>query len=308
VNIKKLSNLPGFEKIYEYMSFIINIPKMQRTLFCLLEDSKNTEIKFESISKRNEENYDKITHLSEKIRMLEKTNLSKNDDKRRKSLADNHILDKFYLSFENIFRGNEEDILNRLKFYVKYIDEVKQNHDKKVRVLDIGCGRGEFLKLVEKNGCSAIGIDLNSAMIEDTKSRGYESHEVDALSYLLECKDGSLDVISGFHIVEHIPFDELIMIFQECYRVLTNNGVVIFETPNPENVTVGSNRFYLDPSHLKPIPPELLSYSLQFSGFRNIETNRLNPEISTVKKLTNSFDLDKKLFGPQDYSIIARKI
>jgi O-antigen chain-terminating methyltransferase len=221
-----------------------------------------------------------------------------------KTLADDHRLDKFYLEFENKFRGTESDILERLDVYLSYFLKIK-SMNKYSPILDIGCGRGEFLQFMKNNNFSAIGLDLNGAMVESAKSKGFEAFETDALSYLSKRKKQSLSAITGFHLVEHIYFSDLLELFTECYRTLNDEGFVLFETPNPENLTVGAFRFYYDPSHLKPIPPKLLQFCLSYVGFRKVEIMPLHPEIEGTYDDKDFEGVMNKLYGPQDYAVIA---
>jgi SAM-dependent methyltransferase len=225
----------------------------------------------------------------------------------KKLQADDHMLDNFYVLFENHFRGSETDIRSRQEKYLPYLENstlLKKNYP----VLDIGSGRGEFIALLKEHGITATGLDLNESMVSLMKEKGLDGQLNDAYNYLRSCKSDSLMAITGFHLVEHIPFPDLLRIFTECYRVLAPNGFVIFETPNPENTTVGSNNFYIDPSHLHPLPPAVLQFALETRGFSNAEILRLNP----IKKTINHPDpavkkLMENFFGPQDYAAIAFK-
>ncbi len=220
--------------------------------------------------------------------------------------ADDHILDKFYAAFEDRFRGSETMISERQEEYLSYFKNAKLDF-KKTPVLDIGSGRGEFLQLLKKNKIRAIGLDINHDMVERSIKKGLEAIEGNALDYLQKTKAQSYGSITGFHIVEHIPFPVLIRIFENTHRVLVENGFVIFETPNPENVVVGSDTFHMDPSHLSPIPPALLSFALETCGFRNIEIRRIHPDEQgeTASDLPES--VKTRLFGPRDYAVIGYK-
>ena len=222
------------------------------------------------------------------------------------TMSDNPQNDRFYKEFEDRFRGSEKDITSRLTEYLPFLKNIPKK-TKKYSALDIGCGRGEFLSILKMADIEPIGVDINEEMIKRVKSQGYTAYKSDALSYLLKQKSQSMSVISGFHIVEHIPFEVLLDIFKECYRVINREGLVIFETPNPYNLVVGSSAFYVDPSHIKPIPPELLSFALESQGFevkvlylhpieKNIRHN--NPEIEKIMSYIN---------GPRDYAVIASK-
>lgn len=195
--------------------------------------------------------------------------------------------------------------------YLPYFKALKTDFSQ-YPVIDIGCGRGEMLKLLGKNKINALGIDLNETMVKRAEELGFSAVQADALEYLAGLEKSSVSAITGFHIVEHIPFNTLLRLFQECYRVLRPGGVMIFETPNPESIHVGSFSFYFDPSHLHPIPPEILAFAAENRGFESVEILRLHPKRDDYDKTTNLRDerlseLTSRFFGPQDYAIIAKK-
>ncbi len=222
------------------------------------------------------------------------------------TMSDNPQNDRFYKEFEDKFRGSEKDIIDRLTEYLPILKNIPKK-TKKYPALDIGCGRGEFLSILKAANIKPVGVDINEEMIKRVKSQGYVAHRSDALSYLLKQKSESISVISGFHIVEHIPFEVLLDIFKECYRVVNREGLVIFETPNPYNLVVGSSSFYLDPSHIKPIPPDLLSYALESSGFHC----KILPLHPVIKNIDHPDPIVRSImgmvYGPQDYAILASK-
>lgn len=240
------------------------------------------------------------------LRPTSKTNSLKPKNPNATTLADNHLLDSFYTEFENKFRGAEKDIMHRQEVYVHYFKALK-NVSKDQPVLDIGCGRGEFLQVMKANGIAVRGLDLNTTMVKKSRDKGFDVIEQDALSYLQSLEPNTLSAITGFHIVEHIPFADLMNIYTESYRTIKKDGFVLFETPNPENVVVGSLNFHYDPSHLKPIPPQLLAFCLEFCGFQDVEIIRLHPE--SEETLEDAFlqGVNTKLYGPRDYAVIAYK-
>lgn len=226
--------------------------------------------------------------------------------------VDNHALDKFYLDFEDRFRGTEEDIKERLQVYVPYLKKLKSDTST-YPVLDIGCGRGEMLEVLKQSGINGLGLDLNESMVNRAKKLGYNAIQQDALSFLMEQKGGSFAAVTGFHIVEHIPFDVLLKLLEECYRVLRPGGFIIFETPNPESIHVGSFSFYFDPSHLNPIPPDILAFAAENRGFGKVDILRLHPRREDYKTIggteanEDTKEVFERFFGPQDYAIVAYK-
>ena len=176
-------------------------------------------------------------------------------------------------------------------------------------IIDIGCGRGEMLKLVKDLDLVGIGIDLNGAMVEQCKKRGYDARQEDALAFLRKQPSSSLAAIGGIHIVEHIPFEQLFELLQECFRTVAPGGFVFFETPNAENIVVGSLTFWYDSSHLKPVPPEALAFILQYVGFNKTKILRLHPDSEMPKDIADEAvqKIAHKVFGPRDYTAIGFK-
>lgn len=184
-----------------------------------------------------------------------------------------HSLDALYAAFEEEFRGSRELILNRLKVYLPIIAQAKIGTSD-TPILDVGCGRGEWLELLRECGYTAQGIDINRVMLEQCRIKGLEVIEADAITYLQSLPDVSLGGVTGFHIIEHLPFEALIKLLIETARVIKPGGLVIFETPNPENIIVGSCNFYSDPTHRNPLFPPTVKFLMEQHGFVNVEILR----------------------------------
>jgi SAM-dependent methyltransferase len=217
-------------------------------------------------------------------------------------------VDNFYVDFEAAFRGSSEDIGERLAVYLPYLQ--KFAGDKSVHVADVGCGRGEWLRLLKENDIEAVGIDLNSAMVDMCRNAGYKAEHEDAIAYLRRQPAGSLAAVTGFHIIEHLPFDILIALFDAALHALRDDGMIIFETPNPENLMVGACSFYSDPTHLHPIVPQVAEFIARQRGFAHAEILRLHPFPDT-HKLPEDSELARRinnaLYGPQDFAVLAWK-
>jgi O-antigen chain-terminating methyltransferase len=222
-----------------------------------------------------------------------------------------HMFDTFYVEFEDKFRGTAEDIKARVKSYLPYIKKLPFKKEE-LSVLDVGCGRGEWLELLKENRYTNLkGVDLNSVMVAKSKALGLDVEQIDVIAYLTSQKENSLAAITGFHIIEHLPFDILMKFFHECFRVLKKGGMVIFETPNPENIAVGACNFYTDPTHLNPIPPITGEFLLQQNSFTNVSILRVNlmKEAKYIQD-ENFSDINDMLFAhtkEQDYAIIGYK-
>lgn len=219
------------------------------------------------------------------------------------SKEEKHRYDNFYVEFEDKFRGSREEIKERLKVYLTYINELSSIKDN-IEILDIGCGRGEFLELLKENDYkNAKGIDINRVMVVKSKELGLNVEEADAIEYLSTLKDESLLVITGFHIIEHLKFEILMKLFEESYRVLKSGGMVIFETPNPENLVIGACDFYIDPTHRNPIPPIAIEFIAQSNKFKT-EIKRVNGNFG--ESFENSF-LNHQFASQMDYAVIGYK-
>jgi O-antigen chain-terminating methyltransferase len=220
-----------------------------------------------------------------------------------------HSLDAFYFAFEERFRGSREEINRRLEVYLPRLREAQIAPGDSL-ILDLGCGRGEWLELLRDNGYRARGIDLNRVVIEQCQSRGLEVLEGDVIAYLQSMPDDSVAVITGFHIIEHLPFEILVKLLNEAFRVLRQRGLVIFETPNPANVLVGSCNFYFDPTHRNPLPSLMTQFLVQYCGFAEVEILNLNP--STETAISEDSEIAKRFnecfYGPMDYAIIGYKL
>jgi O-antigen chain-terminating methyltransferase len=221
---------------------------------------------------------------------------------------DQHSLDAFYVAFEAQFRGSRADIINRLKVYIPLIEEAKIGTED-APVLDVGCGRGEWLELLRESGYTAKGLDINRVMIGQCRARGFDVIEGDVLDYLRSISDASLGAVTGFHIIEHLPFTMLMQLFDEVVRVLKPGGMVIFETPNPGNVLVGSNTFYLDPTHRNPLPSSLIQFLAESRGLYQVKIMNVNPypEHFRVQGSELAERFNDYFYGTQDYSVIGYK-
>ncbi|MBA2880005.1 O-antigen chain-terminating methyltransferase [Desulfosalsimonas propionicica] len=213
--------------------------------------------------------------------------------------------DGFYRSFEDKFRGSRDVIKKRLSVYSQIIDSLSQCY-KNFSAVDLGCGRGEWLELLHEKGLSAKGVDIDRAMLDVCQELKLDVSEGDALNFLELLPKESQVIVSAFHLVEHLPFDELKKLVEESFRVLKRGGILMMETPNPENIQVGTANFYLDPTHQRPIPPQLLSFLPEYYGFERIKTLRLqeSKDVQTLDNLT----LRNVFVGVSpDYAVIAQK-
>ncbi len=216
-----------------------------------------------------------------------------------------------YFDFENHFRGSREMIKSNQTSYVKYFEGCKH-------VVDIGCGRGEFLELMKENGIGAVGVDTYTEFVEFCKERDLNVVEQDAIEYLLNC-DGTDGIFAG-QLVEHLKVEQIIALCRVAYERLEPGKCLIMETPNPMSLAIYTHAFYLDPSHMKPVHPLLLQYIAAKAGFSKVDIiftkeSRLDMEIpkleiegaDLVQYNKAMAEVSNLLFGSQDYAIVAYK-
>lgn len=221
-----------------------------------------------------------------------------------------HLLETMYASLEDRYRGSREDIKGRFGVYLPVLEGagIASNG---TSVLDIGCGRGEWLELLREHRYQAKGVDNNRATVELCRNLGLDLAESDGLDYLRSVPDGSLGAVTGFHLIEHLPFDAVITLLDECQRALAPGGVVIFETLNPANLQVAACNFYLDPRHRNPLPSQTLAFVAEARGLTGVEVMFLHPfpEYESLRPAKNGFNaqLRELLYGPQDYAVVGRK-
>jgi O-antigen chain-terminating methyltransferase len=211
----------------------------------------------------------------------------------------------FYRAFEDRYRGARDTIKERLRAYLPFLAPLQTQG--RPAALDLGCGRGEWLELLGEQGFEARGIDLDEGMLAACRERGLAVQNQDALAALRACPDGSLALVSSFHLVEHLPFDVVRELIAEALRALQPGGLLVMETPNPENLTVGATSFYLDPSHLHPLPPSLLAFATDHAGFARSKVVRLQ-EDKRLHDPAAQLGLITVLEGVSpDYAVVAQK-
>lgn len=219
--------------------------------------------------------------------------------------ADVRVAD-IYSRFEERFRGSRDDVARSLDAYESDLDRLGAHGP----VLDIGSGRGEFLERLGVDGIEAYGVDTNQTFVTACTARGLDVRLADAMDHLAAVPAGSLGAVTGFHIVEHLPVPTLIELLDRALLALAPGGRILFETPNPTNLIVGASSFYLDPTHLRPLHPDLLSFLVSDRGFVDVETRFLHPaRTDLLDQIDELDDVERmarwSLFGPQDVAVLA---
>jgi 2-polyprenyl-3-methyl-5-hydroxy-6-metoxy-1,4-benzoquinol methylase len=207
-----------------------------------------------------------------------------------------------YSRFAERFRGTDEEIRRNMEFY-RPIFAGKEN------VLDIGCGRGEFLDVMREAGVPARGIDLSEESIQQSRDKGLRAEVADLFPFLGAQPDEEFDGILSSQVVEHLPPDRLPEMIRLCAKKLRRGGILALETPNPECLAIFATYFYLDPTHTRPMPHQYLQFCMEEAGLTGIEVHRLNPAVDTMPELASlPADFRERFFGGLDYAIIGRKI
>ena len=182
----------------------------------------------------------------------------------------------------------------------------------RTRVCDLGSGRGTFLALAKERGIGAYGVDLDPRMVEHAAGLGLEVVTGDALAHLRSLAPASIDGLFARHIAEHVLPGELVEMLRELRRVLRPGSPIVLITPNPETLTVGAHTFWLDPSHRRPIPPELFRFYLEVEGFTGVSlrtfaptAERLSEDVPDGPIRENVRLLNRTLFGDRDYAAVG---
>jgi 2-polyprenyl-3-methyl-5-hydroxy-6-metoxy-1,4-benzoquinol methylase len=224
-----------------------------------------------------------------------------------------------YFAFEERFRGSREDIKERQRAFVRYFEGCSN-------VLDIGCGRGEFLELMQEKGIKACGVDLDETMVDYCRSRGLEVKLNDAVSYLEQLEDSSLDGVFIDQVVEHLKPAYLIRLLELCYRKMKYGDYIVAETVNPLSFASFAN-FYIDMTHVRPVHPETMRFLLESAGFKELEVQFSAPILDEARLRKLPVDggmceaereqaeiynwnvdlLNGTLYGAQDYTTIGKK-
>jgi O-antigen chain-terminating methyltransferase len=217
-----------------------------------------------------------------------------------------------YTGFENRFRGSEDHVKHLIEKYLAYFK-------KKGKVLDLGCGRGEFLELLKEKGFEAEGIDINDQMVQICRDKGLASENADILEKLVQYDDDSLGGIFSSQVIEHLLPAYLKRMLELAYFKIRPQGSIVLETINPTSVFALVQVYYLDISHQQPVHPQALKFLLESSGFEDVEIQYSKPlEEEMLKTLPGADDLssllnqnidslNQLLFAPANYAAIAYK-
>jgi O-antigen chain-terminating methyltransferase len=246
-----------------------------------------------------------------------------------KSVADVPALarafgERGYVEFERRYRGTEAEIAERIAAYVPHLRRRRGEHAGPL--LDLGCGRGEALRVFADAGLDVRGVDSSAEMVAHCRVQGFEVVEGELLAHLAATPRESLGAVVSFHVIEHLPAGALERLVAFAWAALQPGGVLVLETPSPLSLVVAARNFWLDPTHQRPVHPGYLRELVAQQGFDEVEVLELRPfppeerlpEVplaalaaglhplaDRVNRLRDR--LDDLLLGCQDYGLVARK-
>jgi len=219
------------------------------------------------------------------------------------------IDDALYISLEDHFRGDKEAVHQRQLQYLPYISDIVSGE---FPLIDLGCGRGEWLQVLKENHIVARGIDSNAACVAECTENGLSASLGELLDTLTHLPDASCGSITMFQVLEHLPFDIVVNVLREARRVLIPGGVFIGEVPNSETLRVGASTFWIDPTHQRPLFPAVLAFLASSVGFSGV-TGKYSSPLAPTPDLTGLpenasktiLDLHHAINGPGDFALIA---
>ncbi len=225
-----------------------------------------------------------------------------------------------YLAFEDLHRGTREEIKRRQSAYLPHFQLAVTPQ---APLLDLGCGRGEFLELCREAGLPARGVDVNPAMVAYCRELGLEVAEADVLTHLRALPPVGLGGILLSQVIEHLTLDQLTELIALCAEKLAPGGVLIAETVNPQTLSTFAGAFYVDLTHNKPVHPEAARFLWRWAGLGEVQILYLSPvaperQLETLPAGTGAPDvaeafnrnvarLNQLIYGPLDYAVVGRK-
>lgn len=313
---KAIKSLPGFRTLVQAKDRLQEVSSNRAKIDSLHREFMDLNHRFILAQQTITSTHDNNLLLKEENRVLrqkvealsfQNSKSTTSPIKEETPLYENRSFDELYRAFEDRFRGSEENIRDKQSKYLQLFKDLPEELRAKP-IVDIGCGRGEWLEVVNQNNLNGVGVEPNESMAKEAKAKNIEVYSEGALSYFSKVKAESLGGVTSFHVVEHLELDYLFEMLQQACKSIASGGCIVLETPNPENVVVGSCNFYTDPTHLSPIPPEALRFYVEQAGFIKTDILRLSPmkkDIEIPHSVLN--EMANRFFGPQDYAVIGYK-
>lgn len=296
-------------QIYDWMNQLIDENRMniKGTLNETRENTRQIRMLISNLKTRLSE-YEILLKELSNDQHVQKSTRSIINEKEKKTSTD-ELFGSTYLFIENMFRGTDKDILKRQSIYLPAIQKAAKEANSKI--LDLGCGRGEWIELLQQNDFHSKGVDINNTLINLCMQKKLDVVQEDIIEYLKMIERESLGGITCFQVIEHLPFNEIILLIKHASRALLPGGVLIIETPNPENILVSAYTFHFDPTHIKPVPATLLKYTFEEEGFIDVDIHYLHPYDKNEMIKDDSLEIaqrfNKYFYGPQDYAVIGHK-
>lgn len=258
----------------------------------------------------------KFNKIEERMKAIDENSthqikeIEENFNNRLKEIEERGKIGFDYVAFEEKYRGSQENIKNKLEEYLQYFE--KQNN-----VLDIGCGRGEFLEILRENNIDAKGIEIDEDMLLLCKEKNLNVDNTDALTYLSSLEGDSLGGIILTQVIEHLEPNYLIQLISLAYEKLKPGAYFVAETINPQSLIVFTEAYFMDLSHIRMIHPYTIKFLVESEGFKEISikySSKVGDDlrIPEVSELPTEFNkaigrLNDVVYGYRDYAIIGRK-
>jgi SAM-dependent methyltransferase len=275
-------------------------------------DSEDLAARLRALETQYAETRRSLDDALQRLAVLEATRDASPGEGPRRMVS--HRFTAIYPAFENRFRGSEAEITGRQSVYLPVVEQVVTSGG----VVDVGSGRGEWLTLLRDRGIPAYGVEAHPHFVDACRTKGLTVIIGDAISHLWELPSATLDMVTAFHVVEHLDTEELLGLIAAAHHALRPGGCLLLETPNPTNLVMGACDFYADPTHRAPLPPHLLEYLVAVQGFGAIEVRHLHPrtqQLRQVRELPVDAALQpfieavaQRLYGPQDYAILGYRL
>lgn len=225
-------------------------------------------------------------------------------------VAERQAVDDYYAAFERAFRGDPAALRAQYaEDYLGYLLAARAAAGDGP-CLDLGCGPGDWLALLAEYGLRGRGVDGNAALVARARDQGLDVTLADALSWLRACPPGQALAVTAFHVMEHLYLAQRLRLVKEAARVLRPGGLLILETPNPENIWVATHTFYHDPTHTQPLTPRGLEFMVNYHGLETLSVPRLHPyplEARLPEIDLTSSRLNNITCNGQDFAVIARR-
>lgn len=259
---------------------------------------------------------DRLEALSEEVRALRGALASEAPPASRAAAATQAAEDSAYAAFENRFRGSREEIRERLVSYAPLFEDLST-------VVDLGCGRGEFLDLLKERGIAARGVESNAHVARECRERGLDVVQGDLLAFLRAEPDGALGGVFAAQVAEHLPPAVLQETLRQAHRALRPGGLLVLETVNPRSVVGFLEVYNRDLTHERPLHPDTLAFLAAACGFTDVRIELRTP-VDAASRLQavpaeglparaaevlneNIERLNGLLYGPQEYALLARR-